>query len=147
VIGFDIVRRDNTRKPPHPEYSRIGDRDLYEGLDSALKAAVFFYHDDRKRGESASAFGPGYIGLNIPLLVTSRPFWDVLIDGGAPGEPEIRHFAHHVGLYPFAGNDRHFEPIMSILWHVSKLGELTSILDYLFDLLVDEIKLKLEKKK
>ena len=146
VIGFDILRRDNTKRQPQPEYSRIGDRDLYDGLDSALKAAVFFYHDDRNRYEFPYSQVPGYVGLNIPLLVTSRPFWDVSVEGGILGEPEIRYCAHHVGLYPFAGREKRFEPIMSILWHAAKIGELTSVLDYLFAMLVDEIKLKLDKR-
>jgi hypothetical protein len=137
VVGFDIIqRKEIPKKPSQFEYSRKTDRDLYEGLDSAIKASVYWDRGDwlwrQARGGSA-----GYAVLNIPLLVTSLPFWDVSIDGGIPGEPELRHSGYHVGYYPFAGKDGHPAPILSFLWEVSKLGDLTPILgdmvNYLFD--------------
>src|SRR5208337_4423338 len=83
----------------------------------------------------------GYIALNIPLLVLSLPFWDVSIDKGTAGEPELRTSAFHVSLYPSGDNERPPEPIMSIVWEAANLGELTRRLNELFDFFVDEVKL------
>jgi len=148
VVGFDIIQRkeDQKKSPPIIEYGRKTDRDLYEGLDSSIKAAIFWYREDRRRqrlqiGSSDSC----YIALNIPLLVFSLPFWDVPIDAGTAGEPELRSSGYHVGLYPSGDSERQSEPIMSILWEATKLGELTNCFKELINWFVDETMLAVEK--
>ena len=139
VVGFDIIqRKEIQKKPAQFEYSRKTDRDLYEGLDSAIKASVYW---DRNEWlwRQCQGRNSGYVVLNIPLLVTSQPFWDVSIDKGIPTEPELKHSGYHVGYYPFAGKEGLPAPILSLLWEVSKLSELTPVLDTMIEFLFDRI--------
>lgn len=122
VVGFDIIhRKEDQRKPPQVDYLRKTDRDLYEGLDSALKAAIFWHVEERRRGRHRIGHRYYQMVLNIPLLVTSMPFWDVSIDGGIPGEPELLSSGYHVSLYPSGDKEAAPEPIMSIVWEAAKL--------------------------
>ena len=152
VVGFDILQREETapRKGKNDstlvEYSRVGDRDLYEGLDSAVKAALFWYREDRHQQRMRiGGDDRGNITLNIPLLISSFPFWNVSIDKGAEGEPELKSSGFHVGLYPSGDEERPPEPVMTILWEVGKLQELTQCFNRLIDYFVDETKLAVEK--
>src|SRR6185369_9284760 len=118
VVGFDILQREETlpkkgkNEPPKIEYSRVGDRDLHEGLDSAVKAAIFWYREDRRQQRMRiGGSNCGYLALNIPLLISSLPFWDVSIDNRAETDPELKSSGFHVGLYPFGDEERPPEPI------------------------------------
>jgi hypothetical protein len=145
VIGFDILqRKEDQKKPPVVEYVRKTDRDLYEGLDCAIKAAVFWYQEDRRQKRlQIGGNDQAYIALNIPLLVSSLPFWDVSIDQGSAKDPELKSSGFHVSLYPSGDNEKPPEPIMSILWEAAKLKELTDHLGNLINFFVDEIQLSL----
>lgn len=150
VVGFDILRREDIsqrrKDPKHSpqfEYSRNGDRDLYEGLDSAIKAAAYWFQEDRRQRHQRMGARDCKIVMNIPLLVTSLPFWDVSIDKGTPDEPQLKNAGFHVSLYPPLENDRPPEAVMSILWEAAKLHELTHHLDGLLEFLADEAKLGL----
>jgi hypothetical protein len=142
IVGFDIIQcREDQRKPPQVEYLRKTDRDLYEGLDSALKAALFWYQEDKRQGKNRYGGNSCYVAVNIPLLVTSLPFWNVSIEGGNPGEPELKSSGFHVSLYPSGDKEKPPQSIMSILWEAAKLEELTRHLDQLFEFIVDEAKI------
>lgn len=141
IVGFDIFQcKESLKTPGFPEYSRKTDRDLYEGLDSALKAAVFFDKADRQKFKGIIV-GEGYAVLNIPLLITSIPFWDVSIDGGKPGDPELRFSGYHVGLYPSSDEAQQPFQIMSILWALPRIHDLPVLLDSLLEYCFDEAKL------
>lgn len=147
VVGFDIYCREENKRSSAFEYSRKTDRDLYEGLDSAIKAAVYWdavdantYHRDRVHSQKR-----GHATLNIPLLITSLPFWNVAMDQGKSGEPELTYSGYHVGLYPFADEEHNPKPVMSLLWAASKLQDLTHSLNVLHEELVDETKFALQK--
>lgn len=146
VVGFDIFqRKENTKKPDEFEYIRKTDRDLYEGVDSAIKAAFYWSEEDTKRFQKGVGPNERHTTLTIPLLVTSLPFWNITIDEGLPSEPEICHSGYFVGTFPFGKEDRRPQPVMSILWAVSKLGDLIQHLDSLFEAFVDDIKETLNK--
>jgi hypothetical protein len=153
IVGFDIFDREelaqrpkNPSQPPQVKYSRVGDRDLYEGLDTAIKAAIFWYREDR-RLKRLQIGGANHcsITLNIPLLVCSLPFWSVSIDGGKAGAPELRSSGFHVGLYPSGDSERPPEPITSIIWEIEKLAELTRHLSQLIEYVLDEAQDALKK--
>lgn len=142
IIGFDIFQlKENPKNSSQFDYIRKTDRDLYEGLDSAIKAAAYWDADDKILHEPRIA-GPGYTAINIPLLITSTPFLDIAIDDGQTSESELKHKGYFVGLYPFEGKERRPQSIMSLIWDVSKLDEFIQALNKLFDLFLDEIKLK-----
>jgi len=108
---------------------------LYEGLDSAIKAAMFWFEYDRGNYQQ---YNVGYATLSVPLLVTSFPFFDFIMDKGQPTDREIRHSGYFVGHYPFSKDP---ENIMTVICDVSKLGDLITHFDFLFDFLFEEIKL------
>lgn len=141
IIGFDIFqRKEDQRKPPQVEYVRKTDRDLYEGLDSAIKAAIFWFKEDRRLDRLRIGGGDqGYIALNIPLLISSLPFWSISIDQGIVGEPELKNSGFHVGLYPSEDKEKPSHPIMSILWSITAIDELTDHLGRLINFFVDEV--------
>lgn len=145
VVGFDIFERElrgkrkDEKSPALFEYKRKTDKDLFEGLDSAIKAAVYWDQQDRNQWGGNNI--AGYAALHIPLLVSAHPFWDVLIDGGLANEPEVKHHGYHVGLYPFSEIERRAKPITSIIWSAPKLDELTTLMGDLFEYFVDEVRL------
>jgi hypothetical protein len=142
VVGFDIFhRKEDQKKTPKVEYARKTDRDLYEGLDSALKAAVFWYREEKRQGRATFGTDKCCITVNIPLLISSLPFWQVSIEGGTPGEPVLTSAGFHVSLYPDVDKEKPPVPIMSVLWESGKLVELTQHLNMLFEYLIDEAKL------
>jgi hypothetical protein len=144
VIGFDILQCKEDQKKV--EYTRKTDRDLYEGLDCAIKAAVFWQREDRRLNNPV--FGGGncaYITLNIPLLVSSLAFWDVAIDQGSAGEPELKSSGFHVSLFPSGESENALMPITSILWEAAKLEDLTRNLDVLMNYFMDEMLIFLQK--
>ena len=147
VVGFDIFnRKENGKKPGEFEYARKTDRDLYDGLDSAIKAAIYWSGEDTKRYRKELGQNECYAIMTIPLLVTQLPFWDVTIDEGKPSEPEIRYSGHFVGVFPFGEEDGRPQPILSILWAVSNLSDLIQTLDHVFEEFVDVISETLNKR-
>ena len=144
VVGFDILQRKEDQKKSQPviEYSRKTDRDLYDGLDSAVKAAVYWYQEDRRQERRRTGgSNRGYIALNIPLLVSAIPFWNVSLDKGVAAEPEQRGSGFHISLYPSGDGEMPPEPIMSVLWAADEVDTLTGRLGQFIDWFVDEIEL------
>jgi hypothetical protein len=129
IIGFDIFTRQ-TKDKNKPEYGRKTDRDLYEGLNSAIKGALFWNQHDRYRLSSGLKGGAGC--FNVPLLITSRPFWNVSIDEGNAGEPTTTGKGFHVSLLPLQKGQPP-EPIIGIVWYVENIEELVRRLDHLLE--------------
>ena len=119
--------------------------ELYEGLDSALKAALFWQQEELRQGRNRFGGNRCYVTMNIPLLVSSLPFWNISIDGGHPGEPELKGYGFHVSLYPSGNKEKSPQPITSILWQAADLEILTRYLNELFEMFVDEAKLAAKK--
>lgn len=144
IVGFDILHRKEDSKA-RVEYVRKTDRDLYEGLDSALKAAIYWFQEDRRQKYNRMGGRQCHIVMNIPLLVSSLPFWDVSIEQGGVREPELKSSGFHVSLYPSLEKDRPPAPIMSIVWDAARLDDLTSGLDDLLTFFADEARLAAER--
>ena len=137
VVGFDIFQREEDKKKNSKEpfkYSRKGDRDLYkDGLDSSIQATIFYSNEDKRKPLYLDAH-KGFIALNLPLLVFSLPFWDIPIDTGDAGEPEIQSAGYHITVHPSdppPANPRPPEPLASILYDVANITYLTEQLDAL----------------
>jgi len=129
AIGLDIFERKPNRKKKQEnsdllsdrwDYARQTDRALYEGLDSALKAAAFWMDLGRQRQNHAA--------LYVPVLITASPFWNVRIDG--PNEQNLREAAFIAGMYPVYGAMR---SILSLMASVSSLDTLIRALDSLVE--------------
>ena len=91
IVGFDIFQlKEDPKNSSQVAHIRKSDRDLYEGLDSAIKAAAYWDADDKTQ-HGPRVGGPGYAAISIPLLVTSTPFLDIAIDDGQASEPEVKH--------------------------------------------------------
>jgi hypothetical protein len=144
LIGFDMFEKKTVKGTE--EYRRKGDRDyIYEGLDSAIKAAIFWFQRDKHTYQQLKLqnYHRGYVTLSVPLLVTQHPFFDFTMDKGQPTDRVIRHSGYFVGYYPYREEEP--EKIMSLIWHVEKLTDLIKHLDFLFDELETSVKLSLER--
>jgi hypothetical protein len=91
IVAFDTLQRTDKGIQ-----SRKGDRELYEGFDSALKAAMFWTQADDEWGSR----GRRHMILSIPTLVLSQPYWDVPIDGPGIGDPTVQSAGYVLGIYP-----------------------------------------------
>jgi hypothetical protein len=129
IVAFDLIERSveaaKHNKPEQIEITRSpqGDRQLFRGLDSAIKAAMFWQRHDR--GDEH-----WHATLNVPVCVLSVPFWDVCIDGGQVADPEILKCGYQVNSYP----RRPVNPdMMLLLWDVGDVFALVHALGYLLD--------------
>jgi hypothetical protein len=85
-VALDII--DDNRK----EKKLVGDRELFEGVDSAMKAAFYW--------QGAHLTEGNFIGLYVPVLVLLRPWWEVPIDGGILGSPTESRRGYLTCRYP-----------------------------------------------
>jgi hypothetical protein len=70
------------------------------------------------------------------------PFWDVSIDNGVVGEPEMRTRGYQVLSYPSiytGGGAEQAEDPLVIVIHRDELPVLVDVLEHLFDWFVGEI--------
>jgi hypothetical protein len=131
LVAFDVISRTVREKkaghPVGPEYRLLGDRRLFDGIDSAVKAA-FHWREQNLYGDSA------YACLNVPVCVLAKPFWDICIDGGIMAEPEVRECGYQVLSYPAGGGSdgKTVHPVV-ILWGVHDLPRLVVALDDVFE--------------
>lgn len=86
LVALDIIDAKKEKK-------LVGDRELFEGVDSAMKAA--FYWQGAHLNE-----GGYFIGLYVPVLVLRRPLWEVPIDEGILGNPTESRRGYLTCRYP-----------------------------------------------
>lgn len=110
------------------DYTRITDKDLFEGVDSALKAAIFW--------QTISSSSDVY--LRVPVLVTSKPWFDVPLDKGEVGMPVQSTRGYKTTLYPYKGVAEP-ELLTSLIWAEEELPVLVDALNKLFSWFVDEV--------
>jgi hypothetical protein len=98
LVAFDVVARKvvKQRGQRSVDYKSIGDRRLFEGIDSALKAALHW------RGQDYSSYND-FATLNVPMCIVSQPFWDIPINSNGLGEPIIREYGFQTVLLPRKG--------------------------------------------
>jgi hypothetical protein len=144
LVAFDIVSRTVSKaargKPQvQPEYKSIGDKRLFDGIDSALKAALHW------RQQDYSSFDD-FAGLNIPICVFGVPFWDVRIDGGTISDPTIREKGHQILSLPRSGSTNpgsSTEHPAVIVVTIGQLALVTAALGDLWEWFRNEMKVRL----
>jgi hypothetical protein len=96
AVAFDVFQWNDPskgNKRDFKQYEKIGDKVLYGGLDSAVKACEHWHYLDIQAGEQ-------FVTLSLPLLLLAVPWWDFPIDHGAVGDPELRFCAQMTNLHP-----------------------------------------------
>lgn len=140
LVAFDMLERNVSaaKKNKHKGdaavtygRSRDGDRLLFGAVDSSIKAAFFWVQEDYQRQQPIN-----FAALNVPVCVLSLPFWDTCIDGGIPGEPEVKYRGYQSNAYPGRPSSRE---VMALVWSVDRMADLVTALDVLFRWFRDEI--------
>ena len=111
--------------------SRDGDRLMFGAVDSSIKAAFFWVQEDYQRQQPIH-----FAALNVPVCVLSLPFWDTCIDGGTPGEPEVKYRGYQSNAYPARPSSKE---VMALIWSVEGMADLVTALDDLSRWFRDEI--------
>ena len=127
IVAFDTVKRSEKVKGGKPtgetSYDLGGDRPLSDGLDSALRAALFWKWQDRQDGEQ-------HYTLYVPILVLASRWWDTCIDGGQVAGPVLRACGYQTSRYP---HERRMVNTMVIVWSREELPALVQDLRKLFN--------------
>jgi len=97
TIGHDVVK---DLSEAGKDWKVQGDRTLFEGLDSALRASFFWMTMQLPAFHSMSE---GLIRVQIPVLVFSRPWHEIPVDGGTLGDPVPTTLGYVSNLYPVSG--------------------------------------------
>jgi hypothetical protein len=121
LVAFDVIEREEiTRKQQEPtvSYKSIGDRILYEGIDSALKSSAFWISIDNQRGQDHHT-------VYVPVLLLA-PFWDVCIDNGVVGAAETRRRGYHSCRYPLIPLE--ITEVTTLVWSAEELPQLIDAL-------------------
>jgi hypothetical protein len=126
LVAYEVLEYKPARNKQPEEYSLKGDRRIYEAVDSAVKAAIWWQQEDFQVGPE------GFVSLNIPICVFSLPFWDMCIDDGKVGEPEQRAFAYQTNAYPTNAHRIAHANITTIVTARRELTRLVKALDLTF---------------
>jgi len=139
IVAFDMIERRETIPtqrgtplPPVVDYVRVkdGDSSLFKAVDSAIKAAFYW----RKQDYNREGF---FVTVNVPVCLLSCPFWDVCIDRGHVGQPEVFNKGLMVNLYPASP---HAQELMCLVWSTDQLAALIRGLDGVFAWFVNQMK-------
>lgn len=131
TIGMDVVR-DLTEAGK--DWKVLGDRELFEGLDGALRAS---YYWRRLSLPAIHSTAEGLLRVQIPVLVLSRPWHEIPVDGGAIGDPVPTTLSYIANLYPMDGVDHLPVSLFTLLIARERLGDLQKALTNLYGKLWD----------
>lgn len=98
---------------------RDRDNELYEGADSALKAALWSSREEPFSG----------IDVHIPLVVLSQRITNLLIDHGKINDPEVRPGGYITGLYPVSHPAPSSRWLLTLVWSFEDLSKLLDSLE------------------
>ena len=130
VAAMDMIERTVVKSEDTYARMKDGDRTLFKAADSAIKAAFYWKQEDYQRGGDFAA-------LNIPVCVLSCPFWDVPIDHGTTGQPEVCGKGYMVNLYPAHPCAKE---LMCLFWAADEVSLLVTALDELLSWFSGQIK-------
>ena len=112
-------KRPNAPRRVKPPPVAAGSKQPFGAIDSAIKAAFYWVQEDYRHDQLFAA-------LNVPVCLLSLPFWDVCIDGGSVGVPEVRYRGYQSNAYPA----RPLSPeATAFVWASEQLNELVTALD------------------
>jgi hypothetical protein len=127
IVAFDMIERSETVKKGEAQTAFVrmkdGDSSLFKAVDSAIKAAFFWRREDYQTPQE-------FATVTVPVCLLSGPFWEVCIDSGRVGQPELLHRGWLVNLYPAPG--RPAQELMCLMWSAEELPELIGALDQVF---------------
>ena len=126
TVGFDIAK--DPRKPKQ-EWTAKGDRTLFEGLDSALRASMYWASQPLPAFHSSQEW---IVRTQVPILVLSRPWHAFSIDDGVIKDPVETSVGFLSNLYPAFGPGTTPRPMLTLLVARSKLSELQDALVKLY---------------
>jgi hypothetical protein len=132
LVAFDMFERTeqaskkgkNKKATVGFQRCRDGDRRLFSAIDSAVKAAFFWVQEDLQLQRPVH-----FATLNVPVCLLAVPFWDVCIDGGEIGQPEIKHRGFQSNLYPYSPGSKE---VMTLVWTTDDISDLINALDDLY---------------
>ena len=128
TIGFDVIKAREAKR----EWQAKGDRTLFEGLDSALRAAIYW---SGIRLPAVRADDEGLVRIQVPILVLPRPWYEIPIDGtGNQGYPVPTSLGFTSNLYPVEGGSRAPIPLFTLLLSKERLPQLQKALLELYGL-------------
>jgi hypothetical protein len=122
TIGFDIIKDPRS---PGKDWRALGDRTLFEGLDSALRAALYW---------KSLTFGPFHnqsertLRVQVPVLVLSRPWHQFSIDSGSVEEAVETSLGFTANPYPAGGPGAIPTPLFTLLISADRLPDLQTAL-------------------
>jgi hypothetical protein len=112
-----------TLKPDSAEMARDRDTDLYEGADSALKAASWWHEK-----------GKADVSIQLPIVLVDKPIIDVPIDHvGEPGTPQEVRGGFCEGFFPFGGLGNGPAELLTVVWSWHYKEDLLEMLDFMVD--------------
>lgn len=116
MLGMRVCEQDKKGG-----FSVVRDRDneLYEGADSALKAA-------RWAGQDTPFSG---IQVHVPIVLLDRRLTNMLIDHGRINDPEPRPGGYLTGLHPLSDNPAWSRWLLTLVWSAQDLPLLIKALD------------------
>ena len=116
LVALDIINDTDQRNQ-----RKLSDKDLFEGVDSALKAAFFWQGARLSEGH--------FVELFVPALVLLRPWWEVPIDGGDIGIPTESHRGYLTCRYPNPDHGSPREPTVDVTVLLVSRDELDALVD------------------
>ena len=145
LVAFSIISRTVlplSRNLPD-EFKLLGDRELFDGVDSAVKAALHWRQQDRQSNESFAA-------INVPICVFQIPFWNVSINDGVIGEPLICEKGFQVLSFPNSFGDPNqgaSEHPLVIITAENQLNEVIHGLNELWNWFTNEMRMRLSPRR
>jgi len=136
LVAFDQFQRIEVRKKgqPKPEvtYKRLpdGDKQLFTGIDSCVKAAIFWTQEDYQQNNPVH-----FAAMNVPILLLSLPFWDIPTGRGRRASPRISTMGHQISLLPLRP---HSKGLMTLVSNTEELPNLITALRSLLAWFVNE---------
>lgn len=125
TVGFEVAKEPQEGKK---DWRALGDRNVFEGLDSALRAALFWKRMQLPPNHSTNEY---LVRVQIPILVLQRPWYAISIDDGTVGIPVKTSLGYTASLYPLGGGAMPV-PMFMLLVARESLPDLQRVLTSLF---------------
>jgi len=131
IVAFDQFQKTETRTKGRTEpdvgYRRFpeGDLQLFMGVDSCVKAAIFWTQEDYQQNNPTF-----FATVNVPVLLLSLPTWDIPIREGKTSAPQIKHMGYQTSLLPLRP---HAKGITTLVCEVAQLPTIIKALDNLLE--------------
>lgn len=129
VTGFDVYEEqgNGTLKAIGDRQMKGGRDSLYPALDSAIKAAVYWYEVERGYGTQAPE-----VVVHVPILVSKKDWIHISLDNDTPAVISEPIPPFKTVLYPIKGRGSEPEAVTCMLCSSSSLPQMIGYLDSLY---------------